>query len=233
MFQQTCISLALVTLPFALSKGDAQLWGGGGGPYVVVFQPELEVLDSQLRYVIGDGFDGNLFFLSGGYGSGSIAPNLRVGGLGAGGKSTISGNDRQATLSLGYGGFLTEYVVPWRRFQFFVGGVLGGGNIGLKISRASRLSWSSFWDNFAADSVSSANFSGDLSATFFYGEAYLGFQYAVTPWAYVKIDVGYPVMRLGSASWKESSTRLTGAPDMVLSAPFVRVGVYFGYFGSE
>jgi len=233
MFKRVCVSLAFVALLCIVSQANAQLWGGGGGPYVMTFGPDLRELNDQLWPVLGKDFGERFVFLSGGYGSGSIAPNIRIGGSGADGKSTISGNDRQTTLSIGYGGFLTEYVIPWGRFQFLVGGVLGGGNIGLKISRASDLNWDEFWQNFTSDSISSENFSGDISASFFYGEPYLGIQYAVTPWAYIKIDFGYSVIMLGSASWKEGGKTLTGAPDMNLSTPFVRAGVYFGYFGRE
>lgn len=233
MFKRVCICLVFVVLLFTVSQGGAQIWGGGGGPCIMMLPPELEVLDSKLTRVLVDGFDGNFLFLSGGYGSGSITPNVRIGGLGADGKSTISGNDRQASLSMGIGGFLAEYSVPWKRFQFFVGGVMGGGNIRLKISRASDLNWDEFWHNFTSDSISADNFSGNISAGFFYGEPYLGIQYSVTPWAYIKIDVGYSIIMLGSASWKESGKTLTGAPDMNLSAPSVRLGVYFGHFGRE
>jgi hypothetical protein len=233
MFKRGCICLVFVALLFTVSQGSAQLWGGGGGPYVMGFPPRLFELNLELRSVLGEDFHHKVFFLSGGYGSASITPNIRIGGLGADGKSIISGNDRQASLSMGIGGFLAEYSIPWKRFQFFVGGVLGGGDIKLKISRASDLNWDDFWNNFTSDSISSENFSGNLSAGFFYGEPYLGIQYAVAPWAYLKIDFGYSVILLGSASWKESGKVLTGAPYMNLSNPFVRIGVYFGHFGKE
>ena len=234
MFKRVCISLAFVALLCTVSEGNAQLWGGGGGPYVMVFPPSLRELNEELQSVLGEDFHNSVFFLSGGYGSGSVAPNIRIGGLGASGKSTISGNYRHATLSIGYGGFLTEYTIPWKRFQFFVGGVLGGGDIKLKISRASKLNWDDFWDDFTPDTtVSSDDFAGDLSANFFYGEPYVGIQYAVTPWAYIKIDVGYPFIKWGSGSWKESGTKLTDTPHMDISNPSVRVGVYFGHFGKE
>jgi len=233
MFRKVCISLVFVALFFAVSQGDAQLWGGGGGPYVMMFPPNLVELNEDLMNVVGEDFYNKVFFLSGGYGSGSVARNIRIGGLGGDGSASISGNDRHASLGLGIGGFLAEYSIPWKRFQFFVGGVLGGGDIKLKISRASDLNWDEFWNNFTSDSISSDNFSGNLSAGFVYGESYLGIQYAVTPWAYLKIDFGYSVIMLGSASWKESGKVLTGAPGMNLSNPFVRLGVYFGHFGKE
>ncbi|MCK4352221.1 PDZ domain-containing protein [candidate division WOR-3 bacterium] len=209
---------------------DGGVWGGGGGPNVMYFPPKLDDINKELKAatVLGKTFDGGMF-LTGGWGCGTVCENLRIGGGGGGGSQVITGKDRKAELSIDYGGFLTEYIIPIGKLQIFLGGMIGGGSIGLKISRASGLSWDEMWDNFnQGDSVSGKYYEADLKAGFLYYQPYIGIQFPVMPWCYLTLQGGYFGTKM--YAWKQMGKELTDYPEMNLSNYCITLGVMFGYF---
>lgn len=199
----------------------------GGGPIFLWVQPNLAEINNEIEPVIGDEFDESLW-LTGGGGCFSIWKNLRIGGVGGGGAQVKSGTKRRADLLLGYGGFLTEYVIPVGKGQFFLGSNIGGGGIELRVSRSRGISWQGIWNNFRSDSISGEVYEALLDCSFFYYQPYIGAQYPLTPWSYLSLKFGYFGTVLGD--WKELGASITGAPEMNLSNYCVSLGVIFGYF---
>ena len=208
-------------------KSDGVFGGGGGGPIFLWIQPKLGEINNEITKVIGTGFNTSMW-LNGGGGSGCIWKNIRIGGMGGGGVQVKSGNERRAELSIGYGGFLSEYILPLGKVQFFIGTVLGGGGVELTISRAKGISWQDIWHNFSSDSVDTDMYEAYLECDFFHYQPYIGIQYPITPWCYLNLRGGYFGTSLGE--WKKMGEPITGAPEINLSNYCASVGVIFGYF---
>lgn len=205
-------------------------WGGGGGPSTMYFSPKLKEINDQLgkSTVLGETFDKGMF-LTGGWGCGTIWRNLRIGGGGGGGSMTITGNKRKAKLSISYGGFLAEYFLPLGKLHLFVGTMLGGGTVGLKISRSTKVGWDEMWDYFDPDStVLGEYYEADLDAGFFYYQPYVGFNYALAPWLYLTLGGGWFGTHMGA--WEEMEIELGDYPKMDFSNYCITLGVMFGYF---
>jgi hypothetical protein len=177
--------------------------------------------------VIGDKFAENMWLIGGG-GCGTVWNNLRIGGVGGEGSQILSGNERQAEFSIEYGGFLAEYAVPLGKFHFHVGGVLGGGGMDLKITRARASTWDGIWDGFERDSVGIEDYETTLEASFFHYEPYIGVQYSITQWAYLDLKGGY--FGASPSEWNEMGRPVADPPEMKLSNYFVSLGIVFGYF---
>lgn len=219
---------ALFLPVMALGIDKEGSWGGGGGPIFLWVKPNLDEINSEIKGVIDKEFDKDMW-LKGGGGCFSIWKNLRIGGVGGGGNQVKSGNKRKTELSLGYGGFLTEYVIPLGKLQFFLGGIIGGGGIELKILRSTQTSWQDIWDNFKSeDDIPAGDYEAYLNCSFFHYQPYIGAQYPLTPWAYLNLKGGYFGTLLGE--WKEMGSPITGAPEMDISNYCISVGIIFGYF---
>ncbi|MBI4721522.1 MAG: PDZ domain-containing protein [Candidatus Stahlbacteria bacterium] len=203
------------------------VFGGGGGPIFLWVQPKLGEINNEITKVIGTGFNTSMW-LNGGGGSGCIWENIRIGGMGGGGVQVKSGNERRAELSIGYGGFLMEYILSLGKAQFFIGTVLGGGGVELTISRVKGISWQDIWHNFSSDSVDADMYETYLECDFFHYQPYVGIQYPITPWCYLNLRGGYFGTSLGE--WKEMGEPITGAPEINLSNYCASAGLIFGYF---
>lgn len=219
-----------IILLMGVSPADAQAWGGGGGPFIMQFSPDLGELNRKLNPVVGS-FEGGIRMIGGG-GLAGVSRNVRLGGLGAGGSKKIEGNGREAELSIGYGGFLAEYVLPLGRIQCFLGGVIGWGSIDLRLSRANwNMSWNDFWNDFEGDSLSSNDYSGHLTSSFFCYEPYVGLQLAFTQWLYLRGSIGYFGANVDKGGWKESGIKLHDSPAIDISNYRAQVFLLFGWFG--
>lgn len=201
--------------------------GGGGGPIVLWVQPNLAEINNKIEPVIGEGFDESLW-LTGGGGYFSIWKKIRIGGVGGDGGKVKTGTKRSSELSLGYGGFLTEYVIPVGKWHFFFGSIIGGGGISLRVLRRRGLSWQEIWNNFHSDSVAGEVYEAVLECSFFHYQPYIGAQYPLTPWCSLNLRCGYFGTVLGE--WEEMGIPISSAPEINLSNYCLSLGVIFGCF---
>jgi hypothetical protein len=190
----------------------------------------LEELNTHLRMIVGDS-DGGILLIGGG-GIVGISRNLRVGGVGAQGSSTIKGNGRASELSIGYGGLLAEYAVALSRIECLAGGMIGWGSLQLRIGRGSRnMDWDDFWNVFEeGEDVPEDDFSGHLSASFLCYQPYVGAQVKLNAWSYLRGSIGYFGATIGSESWRESGIKLRGGPSVELSNYSLQLSLLFGSF---
>jgi|GEM_PF-2297977 len=220
-----CILLFLATA----SPPNCQAWGGGGGPLIVRLTPDLGELNDELAPLVGR-FEEGVWMIGGG-GFVGVHRNLRLGGLGAQGSTKIEDGEREAELTMSYGGLLAECAVPYKRIQCFVGGVIGWGTMGLELSRKNRfMNWHDFWSNFGDEDISSDDFTGHLSTSFFFYQPYVGVQLAVSPSVHLRGSIGYFGASIGSGHWKESGTTLGGSPSIDISNWRLQLSMLFGSF---
>jgi hypothetical protein len=190
----------------------------------------LGELNDELAPLVGR-FEEEVWMIGGG-GFAGIHRNFGLGGLGAQGSKTIEDGEKEAELTISYGGLLAEYAVPSRRIQCFLGGVIGWGTVGLKLGSKNRhMNWDDLWDDFGDQDVSSDDVTRHLSASFFFYQPYVGLQVALSPSVYLRGSIGYFGASIGGGDWKESGTTLDGSPSINLSNYLLQFSLLFGSFG--
>ncbi len=224
-------SLNLIFLFVGVSLARSQAFGGGGGPFIMQFSPELGELNRRLHSLLGS--DVNEIRMIGAGGLVGVTRNLRLGGLAAQGRTKIEESSGEAEFSIGYGGGLVEYVVPLGKLHCFLGAMIGWGSIELKLSRRNwDMNWNDFWQNFEeGDSLPSDDYSGHLSNSFFCYQPYAGLQFALSSWLYLRGSIGYFGGKMNGSNWRESGIKLRDSPTIDISAYRVQVFLVFGWFG--
>src|SRR5512145_225517 len=107
--------------------------GAGGGVDALWYFFDATVLNSELvKKGMPQLSESGMFMLGGhGYAYIIVVPDLRIGGMGAGGsvsETTIENNVlSKSKLSTSFGGVTIEYVFAFKRLHFAIGGLLGGG----------------------------------------------------------------------------------------------------------
>ena len=196
---------------------------------IMEFSPNLDQLNGKLDNVVGR-FEGRMRLIGGG-GFASLSRNWRLGGLGAAGSKTIEEQGREAELSVSYGGMLAEYAIPLGRIQFSIGGLIGWGHTGLRVSRRNwNMDWDDFWHNYEEDSLSSNDYSGHLSASFFCYEPYVAVQFAISESLHLRGSVGYIGADIDGSAWHESGIELRNAPSLDLSSYRAQFFLLLGWF---
>ena len=179
-------------------------------------------------------------FLLGGHGYVYIMviPNLRIGGMGAGGSFSAERADpdpglpdvswyNRSEFSTSFGGVTIEYVFPFKRVQVAIGGLLGGGSYSIALTHLRE----------GARPWNGTDFSGSESRHQ-YSNAYLAYQptltveYIVSPFTILSVTGGY-YGASGSAWTVDDAFPVSPMPDLKLAAPFVRLGLTFGLFIPE
>ncbi len=201
---------------------------------------DLDPVNAVLAASNAATFSKNGLYMSGiqGYAYILFVPNLRVGGIGAGGSMEsssleLSSNTRRTVkLSVGLGGVTFDYVVPViPRLDFTVGTMLGGGNMKFNMTRDNGTGkvWGDLWSEYGS-SQPTAEFSRTLEGSFFLYEPSVGVEVAVMRWLGLRAGVSY----LGTAgnSWKlDDRYDITGVPDGVNPKGFrFTTGIYLGTF---
>jgi hypothetical protein len=243
LFTFTLLMLISSTMPFLHAQEEdydrprkrqrsGGIFGGGGGvvPTWVFLETKTlnnEMLARQFPSLSEDGM-----FLMGGHGYGYIIfiPNLRIGGLGAGGSleatSSQNGMFRSTKLALSYGGVTLEYVVPFGRFHVAIGGLLGSGTHKLTLTQTPDESKD--WNATFPYSGSRHEFTND----FFTYQPTITLEYDINPFIVFGLTGGY----LGSSGneWEmDERFPVRNMPDFKFASPFLRASVTFGLFIGE
>lgn len=236
---------ALVLFSFSnLSCAGSGFRAGGGGVIFSWNSPDLGPLNREIENMgINDLDEG--FFTFGGRGFGYVSRNIRIGGLGAGGNTSVSGLVPEHTVenitipelvkevdfSMGYGGVTLEYTrdLPFD-IQLFAGGMLGWGGVSVRISQYEKsLSWGGIWGDYQQGYTGD---SYDLTVTainsIFILNPWVGVEYKVLPWMGFYGKVGYFYAIAKSGNWKVIDSKLFGAPELDLNNFNLEFAIIFG-----
>ncbi len=210
-------------------------YGGGCGPVVsmhaINLDPVKELIPSfPLKYAgyrqalssIGGSYEN--FLLMGGLGYGAIGNGIRIGGGGRGGSRSYSVLLRDTTwiteVSVGYGGFLAEKCFVHGDMNWFVGGMIGGGNISVTPSYSTGV----------FDVINEDDFSfNKLKTNFMLLELHSGFTYTLVNWFHIGTDIAVPFF-LAPDGFKNSGKRSLTNGFMNVN-PGIRIRFILGNIG--
>lgn len=210
------LALGVLLGVFFVGGGAQEELVGGGGSMALFFFADLAPLNEVL---VAHGFAGfsSPVLLWGGGGLAGGLRDIRIGGFGFGGDVYSVSGEKVARLALGFGGMVFERGI-WSGNQIGLsfGALLGGGSAELELVH--RLP-SSFAD--ALESPVGVLF----SRSFFLLQPYLGVEFYLFDWLFVKVQLGY-TLTLGWA-WEMAGRPVEGPP-LNLNAPVLQVFLGFG-----
>jgi hypothetical protein len=245
-----CIALHLPAVLFAQSEEEdvqpvketkySGMFGVGGGVSPFWLFLNTDKLNAALAQKGFPTFSAKGMFLLGGHGYVYIMviPNLRVGGMGASGSAEVEviisqgpASDpvefyNRARISTGFGGVTLEYVIPMRRFQVAIGGLLGAGSYSLSLTTLPNhdRSWSTI-----RSYPSNSDYQHDFTMSFFAWQPQVSLEYLVSPFSVISLTGGYYGSSSGSWTLNDAFT-VTDMPDVRFGGTFVRLGLTFGLF---
>lgn len=216
--------------------------GGAGGftPVVALFDNKeidkylstagLPTLGSDPLYLVGGEGYGYIMFLK----------NVRMGGFGVGGSSTVTKLDlssnirKEVEYSVSYGGFLVDYVRPIAyKLDVAVGATIGGGSIGITMRRddGSFKHWDSLWTHYGDVNRNTSNYTRKLSGSFVTFNPHINLEYTILTWLQLRVGIGYPIMF--SPDWKlDDKYEINSVPSAMKATGYtVNAGIMFGFFG--
>ncbi|MBN1307380.1 MAG: hypothetical protein JXA18_05650 [Chitinispirillaceae bacterium] len=201
-------------------RGSRERGYGGGigaipGMYAMCVTPVNEVIDGylgmsdEMRNII---FPINRryeqFFLMGINGYGALGNGLRIGGSYRGGSKSVSAHHDTALYTLeiknGFGGFLLEKAMVKGDFNWFVGGIAGGGHVALHLFKTVEKDTASFSSPFAEQLDGEPYF--QLNAPALLLELHGGFTYTMVNWFHIGIDLSTPLL-LSPSGFKTPSNK--------------------------
>jgi hypothetical protein len=169
------------------------------------------------------------------YGYIIVVENLRVGGLWYGGSMensrTRNGMFEQSSLSTESGGFLLEYVVPFRRLHLAAGAMVGWGNWTLAFARGPEggASWADLTDMPPADAVILAH---RLQRHYTALQPQVTVEYDLHPFVVLGLTGGY-YGSIGGTWEADDAFAVSGMPSFSMDGAFVRASLTVGLFLGE
>ncbi len=214
--------------------------GGAGGftPYVLFWN--VKEINNALQTQAGPTLKNQPIFLYGGEGYGYIMviENLRIGGLGVGGRtksSSILGSTRMdLEANVAFGGLTINYAIPLsQRIDFTVGSMVGWGGIDLKLRRDNWgvKNWDVLLNQWGSSGlVQVNNFSYSVNSTFFVFQPNVKIEYAILRWLSLRIGVGY--LGMVGGDWKlDDQFELIGVSKKLnASGITIDSGIFIGTF---
>lgn len=216
---------------------DSKFGIGGGYTPVWVF-PNLNPLNDKIKAFGTGEFNSSGFYASGGAGyvTFPIVENLRIGGLGFGGSSTVSGSkdgyDKEASYSFSLGGFSIEYTLPFTKgVGISVGAVIGGGSRELELFQNSgSYSWGGVWDEVSDTSQTTKNIYRKISNSFFSLTPTINIDVPLTRFVSIRIGSGYIFSFNSDWEWDNGRT-VTDMPSNLNEGSFyIQSGLFVGFF---
>jgi hypothetical protein len=210
-------------------------FGGALGPSPAVLAVSMRPVNELIRKtdLIDIGFSAQdyyeTFITMGGIGYGAIGNGLRIGGAGRGGRRDLGHVSKDTVyytleVSVGYGGFMVEKALIRRNVNLFIGLMLGGGGLDVKLLKMTgRPLLNTEIDADEELSKSEAN------ASFFLLETHGGFTYSMLSWLHLGADITLPCFFSGGGFKIGSRNGVTDAFFTV--NPGIRLRVMFGNIG--
>jgi len=203
-------------------------FGGGGGYFGGWMFPKSNDL---LKKIGLPDIDKNGMYVSGGGGFLYLGfvPNVRVGGYGFGGSTSVKNNTSEAIYSVGGGALTIEYTLPFIRFMgVSLGTSIGGGSV--TIDKYNNNGVYNYDDIFKDQSPSINTYHKTLSRGYFYLAPQINFDYSLYRFINLRLGAGYQ-FTFGS-DWKiDNDVKIANLPGGLKSDAFyLQLGVYFGLF---
>jgi hypothetical protein len=214
--------------------------GGAGGFTQNILFLDLAPLNTFLAKSGAESLGEEPILMRGGQGYGYImlVPNLRIGGLGAGGSIDSKRIDsldvrRDVNLSVTYGGVSIEYTIPIvPRLDVTLGLMLGGGGMNLTMTRDQGTAkvWDDIWDEYGTVSPASDEFTRRLSSSYFVYQPSLNVEYALLRWIALRVGVGY--YGVAGDDWRlDDKYDLLNVPSSISSKGWmINTGIFIGTF---
>jgi len=234
----TLLIVVLLSIPTSAQYQNTKLlskFGMAGGFEVFYVNPNLNALNTQLQLSGLPEFSKNGFaaYGGGGYAYVMFIRNLRIGGVGFGGTTSVStdvgGNFKGADYSIGGGGITVEYTLPQVEFiQLSLGAIIGFGKAKLNLtSRSGSFGWSGIWNDFNS---SSNNKSIYLSSNFFIFTPTVNAEILLGRFTALRIGAGYQLT--AGNNWQVlDGQSLSNVPNSLNgNSIFINAGLMFGLF---
>ena len=211
-------------------------FGGGVGYTPGWYIPNMDQVNLQMKTFGLLAFSNSGFYTSGiaGFLYLGFIPQLRIGGMGFGGSTSVSGvvngENREAIYSLGGGGITIEYTLPFvRDFGISVGGVIGRGNIKIELYKNSgAFDWPSTWNEIS--NTPTSNYSRTLNDKYWIITPTLNIDIPFRRFVNFRIGVGYQ-FTFGDNWTVENDQPLNNVPAGLNGKSFfIQSGIYIGFF---
>lgn len=224
--------------PVRKRKTSGGIVGIGGGVTFSWYFLNTKELNAELALRAFPALSEDGLFFMGGHGHAYIIfiPNVRIGGMGAGGTlettSTSNGVSRSTKLSTSFGGVTLDYVIQFGRFHIALGGLVGMGRNTLALTMASdgAKDWAEIFLPPAPNDA--AGYRHEMTQSFFTYQPALTIEYDISPFIVLGLSGGY--FGVSGDSWElNEAFPLRNVPDFKFSSPFVRAVLTVGLFIGE
>lgn len=212
-------------------------FGVAGGLTATWMYPNYNDINKQLPALgITDKFEGALFVWGGGgYVYLMVIDNVRIGGMGYGGSTSVEnyvdGYNREIKYGLGGGAFTIEYTLPFiKRIAVSIGGMIGGGKLTIEqYQNNSDFSWQNTWDEFN-NTEGTGNISQRIKNNYFTLTPTLNVDVPLTRFLAIRVGTGYQFTM--NESWTiDNEQTLNDVPGSLNGdAFFIQTGIYLGFF---
>lgn len=214
-------------------------FGVGGGVTPAWMLPDFSGLNEVVAPIGTPELPKGGFFAMGGTGFVYLGfiPNLRIGGMGLGGstsvRKTIGGFTNQVEYLSSFGGFTAEYSLPFvRSFGVSLGVIIGGGQTEINISRhaATAYLWDDIWKNIADPSVKTDSYTRSLRRQYFNIVPTVNVDFPVYRFFSVRVGAGYSIP-FGDKWTMDNEIEVANVPEKTGSGGlYISTGLLFGFF---
>lgn len=213
------------------SVGVISKFGAAGGFSPIWIMPKLTPINEQLKSLGLPEFNNSGMMTYGGSGYIYVMfwNNFRIGGMGFGGKKSVSkvvnGFNNQVDYSIGAGGVTFEYTLPFiHKIAVSVGCVLGGGSVEIDFYKnKTDYSWQNIWQ-------SDENQHKKITNSFYTITPTLNIDIPLNRFIAARIGGGYLVEIDGE--WKADNNRsISNIPnDLSANSFYIQAGIFVGFF---
>ncbi|MBI4208983.1 MAG: hypothetical protein HY538_04675 [Deltaproteobacteria bacterium] len=197
-----------------LARGFRNYGGAGGASTGYLFTSFNEINNAAQAAGLPTLSD-NIITI-GGRGYGTLNRHFRIGGGGYGAfpkseEGSRGGTTTQLKFGMGYGGVILDYVFQWRRTEWALGGLMGGGGYNLQLN-----------------GPSTTNFDEKIRGGFFVLQPHMGVLYKINRWAGVEFEASYFWTNMGdlNGSFGEG----VSSPDADFNGLMLTVTPTLGWF---
>ncbi len=213
------------------SVGVISKFGAAGGFSPVWIMPNFDPINEQIKKIGLPEFNNSGMMTYGGSGYIYVMfwNNFRIGGMGFGGKKSVSkvvnGFNNQVDYSIGAGGLTMEYTLPFiHKIAVSVGCILGGGSVEIDFYKnKTDYNWEDVWQ-------SGENQHKKITNSFYTITPTLNIDIPLNRFIAARFGGGYLVEIDGD--WKADNDRNISNIPNKLSANsfFIEAGVFVGFF---
>lgn len=209
---------------FGMAAGFTPIW----------VSPDFSEINSYISTLGLEEFDNGLMtYGGGGYAYIMVLDNVRVGGIGFGGKKSsngvVEGFNRQVDYSLTSGAFTIEYTLPFiKNIAVSVGAMIGGGTLEIDIyQNEGSFTWDNIWSEYQNPSQ---NLHHKIKNTYFSISPTINVEIPINRFIAFRVGGGYALSL--SDNWEvDNDIELNNVPSGINGdAFFIQTGIFLGFF---